>query len=386
MKLEKNTLKNPEAKARRAFRSGRWKLGAQILEEQLRSNGEDFAKWNLIGDLKFRAGEREAALTLWRRALDGYMQEALHENALGVARKVVRMIPEEVDVYLSISEAYLGLEYYADAISAFRTFIKLNKSSSLGERKNWFRKLLSCDVKHLHLIEEIQHILAESHLEDIELERDVKRWAEQMSIVHEAVAIAPESESFEPISISAQEAISDEEMGLATLGESDSEFHMPYPISNVETRDEGAEVKYSYNVDHDFEVPSEKSEEPLPEGQGKDHYDLGVVYAEMKLWDAAMTEFQTARRDRSMRGRATIELAQCFKNANDPHRALRLLEEESALGQYESSIQDDIAYELGVLHQLVGNTSDAIEYLAQIGHQSAHHADAAHRLAELKAQ
>ncbi len=386
MKLEKSPQKNPEARARRAFRSGRWKVGAQILEEQLRSNGEDFAKWNLIGDLKFRAGEREAALTLWRRALDGYMQEALHENALGVARKVVRMIPEEVDVYLSISEAYVGLEYYADAISAFRTFIKLNKSSSPSERKNWFRKLLSCDVKHLHLIEEVQHILVESHLEDIELERDVKRWAEQMSNVNDVIEIETESESFEPISISTQEASMEDEMGLATLGESPSEFNSSFAMSSYDTRDEQAETKYSYNDDHDFEVPSEKSEEPLPEGQGKDHYDLGVVYAEMKLWDAAMTEFQTARRDQSVRGKATIELALCFKNANDPHRALRLLEEESALGQYESSIQDDIAYELGVLHQLVGNTSDAIEYLTQVGHQSARYADAAHRLAELKAQ
>ena len=36
-----------------------------------------------------------------------------------------------------------------------------------------------------------------------------------------------------------------------------------------------------------MEVPSEFAEEDLPAGQGKDHYDLGVVYAEMKLWDAA---------------------------------------------------------------------------------------------------
>ncbi len=130
MNLSIKSTKKPEEKARLALRSSKWKAALAFFEEQVHADEQNYAKWNLLGDVQFRSGDAAAAGISWQRALDGYAQESLYENVLGVGRKIVKRCPEETGVHKSISEAYLGLEYYADAISAYRSFVKLAKHAT----------------------------------------------------------------------------------------------------------------------------------------------------------------------------------------------------------------------------------------------------------------
>ncbi|MBK8128640.1 MAG: hypothetical protein IPK53_06725 [bacterium] len=105
----------------------------------------------------------------------------------------------------------------------------------------------------------------------------------------------------------------------------------------------------------------------------------------MKLWDAAITEFQTARRDRSIRSKATIELAQCFKNSNDPHRALRLLEDETAVTAAEADVQDDLNFQMGVLNETLGNAAAAAACYEKVSAESQNYGEATSRAARVRA-
>ncbi|MCB9366701.1 MAG: tetratricopeptide repeat protein [Calditrichaeota bacterium] len=385
MNLVNTTQKSPEAKARKLLRSGKWKNAVTAIEELASANEQDYAKWNLLGDTQFRAGDKVGANLNWQRALDGYVQDALHENALGVARKIARLVPEETGVHLTMSDSYLGLEYYADAVAAFRSFIKLNRSSLPAERKSWFKRVMSLEVRHPHLTEEVVQLLTESGLEDIELERDVKAWSERMSITAETPQVEPEI-SLEPSPMLESPVYEEDQSGLSSLDASGTENEYSLHAPTFEAAHDLTGRTSQLAEQAAYEIPMDQAAEDLPDGQGKDHYDLGVVYAEMKLWDAAITEFQTARRDQSVRGKATIELAQCYRNSNDPHRALRLLEEESALGTYEVGVQDDLLYQMGVLHQMLGNVDEAIQNLEKVGHESGYYIDAANRISDLRGQ
>lgn len=386
MNLAIKSTKKPEEKVRLALRGGRWKGALAHFEEQAKADEQDSAKWNILGDMQYRASDTAAAASSWRHALDGYMHDGLHENALGVARKIARILPDETAVHLSISDAYIGLEYFADAIGAFRSYVKLNKTASFSEKKTWFRRIMNCEIHQPHLLEEISHILSECGVEDIELERDVKQYTDRMNESNDVYTAPLEEPSFEPAFESVSTSTPESNDGLVTI---DGGWAQPMSGTNSGAFQPVHSMEPSFEsvaAHTEYEIPAEATEEMMPDGQGKDHYDLGVVYAEMKLWDAAITEFQTARRDKSIRGRATLELAQCYKNSNDPHRALKLLEEESALGTYEAGVQDDLCYQMGLIHEIIGNNMEALESYEKVGDESAHSIDAIRRASSIRTQ
>lgn len=386
MNLSVKSTKNPDQKARLALRSSKWKAALPFFEEQVHADEQNYAQWNLLGDVQFRSGDTNAASISWLRALEGYAQESLHENVLGIGRKLVKRYPEETGVHRSISEAYLGLEYYADAVSAFRSFVKLAKHASGVDKKSWFRKVMTCEIKQPHLLEELMHLHDECNLEDIELQRELQAYIARMQENTDAQETnVEEEEALEPKQEVIEQSFEVSTDGLMTIESDWSGGDITFMKQDSLSYQPSQSTYEPDNAPSHLEVPSEFAEEDLPAGQGKDHYDLGVVYAEMKLWDAAITEFQTARRDPSLRSKATIELSQCYKNSNDPHRALRLLEEETAKLDDESEVQGDLNYHMGVLNELLGNTSAACSCFQKVGSDSTHSLDAAQRVARLSA-
>lgn len=386
MNLSFSTPKKPDLKARLALRNGKWKAALPFFTEQANVNEQNYAQWNLLGDIQYRAGDMVAALESWQKAMNGYAQESLHENVLGIGRKIAKRCPEETGVHRDISEALLGLEYFADAISSFRSFVKLAKHSSISEKKSWFRKIMQCEIRQPHLHEELLHIYEECGLEDIELQRDIQAYVRRMQESIDTATTADEAEVFETPIEKQSEVYEPAADGLISI-ESDwtsNDFSILKQDSN------GYQPMQSHPIeDHSqpaFESIEVQQEDDLPIGQGKDHYDLGVVYSEMKLWDAAITEFQTARRDRSLRSRATIELANCLKNSNDPHRALRVLEEESNSNGNEAEAQSELFYHMGLLNEILGNGSAAKQCFEKVAPDSAHAADAALRMSRTSVQ
>ena len=127
--------------------------------------------WNLLGDLHISNKARGQAVECWRRALEGYALEGLYENVLGIAGKILRRTPDEEEVHLLLAEAYLGLEYHADCLTALRSYLKLSKRRSEPEMRALFKKILESPIHHLHLLEELNSIFKEAAVEDYELAR-----------------------------------------------------------------------------------------------------------------------------------------------------------------------------------------------------------------------
>ncbi|MCC6476072.1 tetratricopeptide repeat protein [bacterium] len=86
----------------------------------------------------------------------------------------------------------------------------------------------------------------------------------------------------------------------------------------------------------------------------------------MKLWDAAIAEFENASRDPSIRRQAVIGLANCYSQTNDAMQAVKLLEQETALAGPEEETQDELKYHLGILHEQMGNGDEALKCYQQV--------------------
>jgi tetratricopeptide (TPR) repeat protein len=379
--------RDPELQARDAIRRKKWSRAINYYEQRLRENERDFALWNLLGDLYMNNHARARAAEAWRRALEGFVLEGLHENVLGVARKILRRAPEEEDIHLVMAEACLGLDYHADCLASLRTYLRLAKHRSEADLRSLFKKIPESGMRHAHLLEELRAVYKESDIEDIELERRIEEFVEAglkvVADTHVPSADVMESEPDEapaeglvlPVEPGTQDGLLILD-GLESFGDdngADYVYHRPSDPARTESREPSSEAEVADHGD-------------LPSGEGRDHYDLGMVYREMKLWDAAVAEFEQARRDPSLRSRATLALADCLQESHDLQGALALLESEQQSA--DSTPQDKLSmrHQLGIVHELLGNLEDALQHFEAVREANPGYADVEMRISALRSR
>jgi tetratricopeptide (TPR) repeat protein len=360
--------RDPELQAREDIRHKKWGRALAYYEKKLQEHERDFGLWNLVGDLHMNNRSKAQAVEAWRRSLEGYSLEGLFENVLGVARKILRRVPDEDDVQLILAEAYLGLEYQADCLAAFRSYLKLCKQRSESDMRSLFKKILDTKIVHDHLLEELGSLYKDSGIDDYELEQRLNEYVttNRQTPKRPPAAIPAAESDFEEIApMRPTASYSEESHGLTALDGLDS-FREDSFAEYVTPRPARPASDPVRNFDGAFETPAAGDFTEIPAGEGKDHYDLGMVYKEMKLWDAAIAEFEQARRDQSIRVRATLSLAECMQETHDLQGALDLLESERVNSMNSPQEETNIVLQTGVIHELLGNLDQALECFEKI--------------------
>ncbi len=386
----------PEFNAREAIRQKKWAKAIEYYEAKARDSERDSALWNFVGDLHLNNGSRAQAIEAWRRAIDGYATEGMHENVVGISKKVLRSAPEEEDLHLQQATAFLGLEYPADCLASVRSYVKLARQKSESELRTMFRKILDSDMQHPHLLDELHSLYDDSGVDDIELKNRVMQYLEskqkrrgQDSVsAKDSVSVgmtddlsAPDDT---PSTVSTTSSFGDSEAGgLFTLDAPDDgaseEAFRPRPTWNAPAEPSSEPFKMpSEELDNRWDTSSS-----IPEGEGKDHYELGAVYREMKLWDAAIREFDLARRDPSLRVRSALALAGCLQESGDLQGAYNLLESEKDTRFGSQSERIGLHYQLGIIHELLGNLDQALREFEYVQEQNSGHEDAGQRVQTL---
>jgi tetratricopeptide (TPR) repeat protein len=381
--------RDPEVQARDAIRRKKWDRAIAYYEQKLRENERDFALWNLLGDLHMNNHARARATEAWRRALEGYALEGLHENVLGIARKILRRAPEEEDVHLVMAEAYLGLEYHADCLAALRTYLRLAKHRSESDLRSLFKKIPESGMRHPHLLEELRAAYRESAIEDIELARHVEEFVEAgVKTVTETRAAPATAEEPEPVETPTEttppvtQPVTQDGLlildGLESFGEDNGGEYVYRPTDLPRSEPSPAPSDAGRE-----EIPRQAD---VPVGHGKDHYDLGMVYREMRLWDAAAAEFEQARRDPSLRARATLVLAECLQESHDLQGALALLEGERKNASASPQELLSVRHQLGIVHELLGNVDEALRHFEAVHEASPGYGDVESRISALRSR
>jgi tetratricopeptide (TPR) repeat protein len=360
--------KDPEFQAREDIRRKKWSRALTFYEKKLQENERDFGLWNLVGDLHMNNKAKAQAVEAWRRSLEGYSLEGLHENVLGIARKILRRVPDEDDMQLVLAEAYLGLEYHADCLAAFRSYLKLSKQRSESDMRSLFKKILETTITHDHLLEELGSLFKDSGIDDYELGTHLNEYIAANRKVQKKAPerIEPEAPLGEaPASRPSVTYADDDAHGLTALDGLDSFREDTFTDYAPPAAPRPAPQSYG-DFSNSFETPPSGEFADVPAGEGKDHLDLGLVYKEMKLWDAAIAEFEQARRDQSVRMRATLSLVECLQETHDLQGALDLLEAEQDSGTNSPGDQISLALQTGMIHELLGNLDQALVYFEKI--------------------
>ena len=120
------------------------------------------------------------------------------------------------------------------------------------------------------------------------------------------------------------------------------------------------------------------------------HFNMGVAFREMHLWDEAIGEFQkafqAAERSKSYANyvRCCSLLAHCFMEKGLPVLAVRWL--ETALKAPGLEQEDILAlrYEIGAANEMAGNKKAALDSFLEVYALNIDYRDVAERIRELQ--
>jgi len=140
------------------------------------------------------------------------------------------------------------------------------------------------------------------------------------------------------------------------------------PASSVRVRDEETAPSGDALIDLEEIIDEFKAgvSERISGEDHESHYDLGMAYMEMGLYDEAIGEFQVASKGSPMEVKCLEMIALCFLEKNEPASAARELSRALELPGYGPEETISIRYNLAVANERLGNLDRALQHFEEV--------------------
>ncbi|MFH1312828.1 MAG: DUF6584 family protein [Candidatus Eisenbacteria bacterium] len=344
----------------------------QEYRKLLKEDDVDPNIYNLMGDVHFKKGDEQSAFRQYEEAVRKYGKEDLYSNAIAVCRKMLRLNPDFIDAFRLLGDLYFQQGFGGEAVGYIleyagklidkgdlqRAVDSLKKVIEFAPDKVKVREQLAEVYIHIGLPDEARSelIAAEEiyrRTGDAELASRMKERVEQMGGVVDTASrdVRVEGEGTDRVEIVHRR------IGLA--------HHVPLKIE---------EVLRSFR---------EEVAKAIGEEDYQSHYDLGISYLDLGLYDEALTEFGVSRKHPDLALRS-IELAgRCFVEKGDIDLAI---EELRAGLETEASSEADclgLRYILGMAYEKVDQLDEARQCYRQVYDNDPDYRDVKVRLEEL---
>lgn len=131
--------------------------------------------------------------------------------------------------------------------------------------------------------------------------------------------------------------------------------------------------------------PSVMLEKPVDESDAETHYDLGLAYKEMGLYDEAIKAFEKTLRAPAREVQCRVMIGMCHREQGNPSEAIHQFKQ----GLHANSSERErlsLYYEIGVTYEQIGDDSEALYYFEAVLKRDPNFADAATRAHEMKSR
>jgi len=124
--------------------------------------------------------------------------------------------------------------------------------------------------------------------------------------------------------------------------------------------------------------------EHLDEKDFETHYNLGIAYKEMDLYDEAVQEFRLAARDPGRTLTCANLVGLCFLAKGDPAQAIQELQAGLRLSGHPREAYHSLRYDLGLAHEAHGELGPALEAYETLQGENARFRDVRARVKTLR--
>jgi tetratricopeptide (TPR) repeat protein len=130
--------------------------------------------------------------------------------------------------------------------------------------------------------------------------------------------------------------------------------------------------------------PSVMLERPVEEGDADTHYDLGLAYKEMGLFDEAAKAFEKAMRAQGREAQCRVMLGMCQREQGNPQEAIHQFKQGLHANPSERE-RLSLYYEIGITYESIGDGGEALYYFEAVTKRDLKFADAHQRADALRA-
>lgn len=359
-------------RAHQFVQAGEFEKAIGEYQKLLKGEEVDPNIYNLVGDVYYKKGDQQAAFQQYTNAVRHYAQDGLYSNAIAVCRKMLRLDPNYIEAIELLGNLFLEQGFKGEAINQYLDFAR-----RLIERGD-----------HLRAVEALKKV--------IEVAPTYVNVREQLARVYLNLGLADEARS--------------ELLAAAELYQKDGDTAKAQSLrqSASEINPEGTDVRkevttqtvadrveivhkrigLAHHVPLDIDEVLASFHEEICKAIGHEdyqaHYDLGISYFDLGLYDQALAEFGVARKDPKLAIKS-IELAgRCFMERGEIDLAIEELRSGLQMEGHSENELLGLRYNLGIAYEKIGRYEEAAECYRQICEFDPSFRDARIRLAQIE--
>ncbi len=343
-------LKN---QARREEQRGRWVQAIELykqairLEEDSGASSVDFGLYNRVGDLYLRQGDTATAVDYYETAVDSYAGHDLHTSAIALCNKILRIAPGRTGVYRKLGRLHAQAGLIAEARSNFLEYAgRTQESGQLNEALEALQEFVDMveddEIRCTFAEELVQQGLITEAVAQLRLvwRSRIQRGTDAESIKTRILELDPstdlvpptvEADSTPDTTASGDESVSAVLPGTVKLGElvlngsSNAGALVALDQATVAAPASGLGPASS-ELRETIEQFRAAAHDTVDDAGPAVHYDLGIAYHQMGLFDEAVSELQKAIQSPTylqaayeMLGRCMADQARMENEASTPN-------------------------------------------------------------------
>jgi tetratricopeptide (TPR) repeat protein len=124
--------------------------------------------------------------------------------------------------------------------------------------------------------------------------------------------------------------------------------------------------------------------EQLDEKDYETHYNLGIAYKEMELYDEAIEEFRLTAREPKRALECADLVGLCYLAKGQPEQAIQDMQAGLEIGGHPSEAYHSLRYDLGTAYEKLGDLGTALEQFEILQSEGAHFRDIQARIEALR--
>ncbi len=142
---------------------------------------------------------------------------------------------------------------------------------------------------------------------------------------------------------------------------------VPKPAASIRVRDETpSNLDSLVDLEEIIDEFKQGIQNSISGEDHESHYDLGMAYMEMGLYDEAIDEFQIAQKGAPMELKSLEMVALCCLEKNEPGQAIQELTRALELPGHGPDETISIRYNLGMAHERLGNLDRALQHFEEV--------------------
>jgi tetratricopeptide (TPR) repeat protein len=276
------------------------------LQKLVKASPKDIRFLLKLGDLYLKNGENEKAIEEYSKVAEIYEEEDLNSKAIAVYKKVLSINPKLIEALHKTGELYLKEGLKGDAKSCYQTILKMRPH----------------DQKSLNALKTFE--------EEQQRPKEVPKKAPPVESITPKYPLPPKKERVE------------ETFELSSPPLPSPRLSSPSPTMDTS------------------ELPYETESAP-PDKDLEMHYHLGIAYKEMELFDYAISEFEQAALNPSIKFDSYIMLGNCFMEKGVYDKSIEHYKMASEIKGLSKDKLARIQLNLGLAYEANGMVSEALD-------------------------